>query len=65
MDEVGRAAVLRYPASVRCQPPLDPSFIEFRSTTLASVVLDYMGLYCEASWSPGWGHIYVCYHFDF
>lgn len=29
------------------------------TTTLASVILDYIGLYCEASWSPGWGHIYL------
>ncbi|KAK7029693.1 hypothetical protein VNI00_014391 [Paramarasmius palmivorus] len=29
------------------------------ATTLAAVVLDYIGLYCEASWSPGWGHIYL------
>jgi len=29
-------------------------------TTLAAVILDYLGLYCEESWSPGWGHIYVC-----
>lgn len=28
-------------------------------TTLASIVLDYMGLYCEHSWSPGWGHLHV------
>ncbi|KAJ8696250.1 hypothetical protein PTI98_006132 [Pleurotus ostreatus] len=28
-------------------------------TTLIAVVLDYMGLYCESSWSPGWGHIYI------
>lgn len=28
-------------------------------TTLAAVILDYVGLYCEDSWSPGWGHIYV------
>ena len=28
-------------------------------TTLAAVILEYMGLYCEASWSPGWGHLYV------
>ncbi|KAF9501795.1 DUF300-domain-containing protein [Pleurotus eryngii] len=28
-------------------------------TTLVAVVLDYMGLYCESSWSLGWGHIYI------
>ncbi|KAF9524015.1 organic solute transporter Ostalpha-domain-containing protein [Crepidotus variabilis] len=28
-------------------------------STLASVVLDNIGLYCEASWSPGWGHIWL------
>ncbi|KAI0685934.1 organic solute transporter Ostalpha-domain-containing protein [Cytidiella melzeri] len=28
-------------------------------TTLAAVILDYVGLYCEDSWSPGWGHIYL------
>lgn len=26
---------------------------------MAAVILDYSGLYCEDSWSPGWGHIYV------
>ncbi|CAL1711248.1 unnamed protein product [Somion occarium] len=29
------------------------------TTTLAAVILDYSGLYCEDSWSPGWGHIYI------
>ncbi|CDO73322.1 hypothetical protein BN946_scf185008.g84 [Trametes cinnabarina] len=29
------------------------------TTTLAAVILDYIGLYCEDSWSPGWGHIYI------
>ncbi|KAH9888780.1 organic solute transporter Ostalpha-domain-containing protein [Cubamyces lactineus] len=29
------------------------------TTTLAAVILDYVGLYCEDSWSPGWGHIYI------
>lgn len=28
-------------------------------TTLAAVILDYAGLYCEDSWGPGWGHIYA------
>ncbi|KAH9940896.1 DUF300-domain-containing protein [Epithele typhae] len=28
-------------------------------TTLAAVVLDYVGLYCEESWSLGWGHIWI------
>ncbi|KAI0072425.1 DUF300-domain-containing protein [Panus rudis PR-1116 ss-1] len=28
-------------------------------TTLIAVILDYAGLYCEDSWSPGWGHIYI------
>ncbi|KAL5532097.1 hypothetical protein ACEPAF_5661 [Sanghuangporus sanghuang] len=28
-------------------------------TTLAAVILDYVGLYCEDSWSPGWGHVYI------
>ncbi|KAL1756012.1 organic solute transporter Ostalpha-domain-containing protein [Schizophyllum commune] len=27
--------------------------------TLAAVILDYAGLYCEASWGLGWGHIYL------
>lgn len=27
--------------------------------TLAAVVLNYMGLYCEESWSPGYGHVWV------
>ena len=28
-------------------------------STLAAVILDYIGLYCEDSWSPAWGHVYV------
>jgi len=28
-------------------------------TTLAAVILDYIGLYCEDSWSPRWGHVYI------
>ncbi|KAG8955676.1 hypothetical protein FRC04_007667 [Tulasnella sp. 424] len=27
--------------------------------TLASLILNYIGWYCEASWSPIWGHIYL------
>ncbi|KAF8891733.1 organic solute transporter Ostalpha-domain-containing protein [Infundibulicybe gibba] len=29
------------------------------TTTLAAVIMDYMGLYCEESWGLGWGHIYI------
>ncbi|KAF8160849.1 organic solute transporter Ostalpha-domain-containing protein [Crassisporium funariophilum] len=29
------------------------------TTTLAAVILEYMGLYCEESWGLGWGHIYI------
>ncbi|KAI0757410.1 organic solute transporter Ostalpha-domain-containing protein [Daedaleopsis nitida] len=29
------------------------------ATTLAAVILDYAGLYCEDSWGLGWGHIYI------
>ncbi|TFK75468.1 DUF300-domain-containing protein [Pluteus cervinus] len=29
------------------------------STTLAAIILDYVGLYCEDSWGLGWGHIYI------
>lgn len=28
-------------------------------TTLAAIILNHIGLYCEQSWSPRWGHIYV------
>ncbi|TFK51154.1 DUF300-domain-containing protein [Heliocybe sulcata] len=28
-------------------------------TTLIAVSLNYIGLYCEDSYSPGWGHIYI------
>ncbi|KAF9017509.1 DUF300-domain-containing protein [Hymenopellis radicata] len=28
-------------------------------TTLIAVALEYAGLYCEASWGPGWGHVYL------
>ncbi|RDB24739.1 hypothetical protein Hypma_007940 [Hypsizygus marmoreus] len=29
------------------------------TTTLAAVILNYMGLYCEESWGLGWGHVYI------
>ncbi|KAF5322163.1 hypothetical protein D9619_001707 [Psilocybe cf. subviscida] len=29
------------------------------TSTLAAVILDYIGLYCESSWGLGWGHIYI------
>ncbi|KAI0726023.1 DUF300-domain-containing protein [Fomitopsis betulina] len=29
------------------------------TTTLAAVILNWVGLYCEDSWGPGWGHIYI------
>ncbi|GJE91499.1 organic solute transporter Ostalpha-domain-containing protein [Phanerochaete sordida] len=29
------------------------------TTTLAALILDYVGLYCEDSWGPGWGHLYI------
>ncbi|PPQ62953.1 hypothetical protein CVT24_006193 [Panaeolus cyanescens] len=29
------------------------------TTTLAAVILDYMGLYCESSWGLGWGHSWI------
>ncbi|TFY59581.1 hypothetical protein EVJ58_g5692 [Rhodofomes roseus] len=29
------------------------------TTTLAAVILNYIGLYCEDSWGPGWGHVYI------
>jgi hypothetical protein len=29
------------------------------ATTLAAVIFDFIGLYCEDSWSPGWGHVYI------
>ncbi|KAJ3748543.1 organic solute transporter Ostalpha-domain-containing protein [Lentinula detonsa] len=28
-------------------------------TTLAAVLLNYVGLYCEDSWGLGWGHTYI------
>ncbi|KAJ3795431.1 organic solute transporter Ostalpha-domain-containing protein [Lentinula aff. detonsa] len=28
-------------------------------TTLAAVLLNYVGLYCEDSWGLGWGHSYI------
>ncbi|KLO10338.1 DUF300-domain-containing protein, partial [Schizopora paradoxa] len=28
-------------------------------TTLVAVILNYAGLYCESSWSPGWGYAYI------
>ncbi|TFK44434.1 organic solute transporter Ostalpha-domain-containing protein [Crucibulum laeve] len=28
-------------------------------TTLAAVILDYAGLYCEESWGLEWGHVYI------
>ncbi|EKM53467.1 uncharacterized protein PHACADRAFT_53168, partial [Phanerochaete carnosa HHB-10118-sp] len=29
------------------------------TTTLAAVILNYVGLYCNDSWSPEWGHLYI------
>ncbi|KAJ3808322.1 organic solute transporter Ostalpha-domain-containing protein [Lentinula aff. lateritia] len=29
------------------------------TTTLAAVLLNYVGLYCEDSWGLGWGHSYI------
>ena len=29
------------------------------STTFFAIVLNYVGLYCEDSWSPVYGHLYV------
>ncbi|KZP19623.1 DUF300-domain-containing protein [Athelia psychrophila] len=29
------------------------------TTTLAAVILNYIGWYCESSWSPEWGYVYV------
>ncbi|KAN0131911.1 DUF300 domain containing protein [Lactarius tabidus] len=28
-------------------------------TTLVAVILNHIGLYCEQSWSPVWGHIWI------
>ncbi|KAJ2916305.1 hypothetical protein MD484_g4124, partial [Candolleomyces efflorescens] len=28
-------------------------------TTLIAVILDYAGYYCESSWSPVWGHVWI------
>ena len=57
---MGRAAVLCDPTSV-CNVCnwLVGGYSYYIRTSLAAVILDYMGLYCEASWSPGWGHLYV------
>jgi len=37
---------------------LQYSFIR-PTTSIAAVVLDFMGLYCVDSWNPKWGHIYI------
>jgi len=29
------------------------------TTTLAAVVLNYAGLYCDVSWAPQWGHVWI------
>ncbi|KAJ3535373.1 hypothetical protein NM688_g6987 [Phlebia brevispora] len=29
------------------------------TTTLIAIILDDVGLYCEDSWSPGWGYLYI------
>ena len=61
-DEMGCFAVL-------CCSPFVSSFnsiirVPFfcsmtHRTTLVAVILNYAGLYCESSWSPGWGYAYV------
>jgi len=57
---MGRAAVLCDSTSVcNACDRLVVGRSGYLRTTLAAVILDYMGLYCEASWTPGWGHLYV------
>lgn len=58
--EMGRASVLcdKTNVSVLRGTPVAVHSAQLR-TSLAAVILEYMGLYCEASWSPGWGHLYV------
>ena len=58
--EMGRATVLcdKTNVSVLRGTPVAVHLAQLR-TSLAAVILEYMGLYCEASWSPGWGHLYV------
>ncbi|KAH9060546.1 DUF300-domain-containing protein [Lactarius vividus] len=29
------------------------------TTTFAAVILNHIGLYCEQSWSPVWGHVWI------
>ena len=59
-DEVGSSAILRHTPHVCSTECITAKTLKIPfSTTLASVILDYVGLYCEDSWSPGWGHIYV------
>jgi len=60
--EMGRTSVLYCPTYVRQGTAyawlsfFDTSDVR---TTLAAVILNHIGLYCEQSWSPRWGHIYV------
>jgi hypothetical protein len=60
--EVVCTSVLRHPAYVR--HITHKSFFLSADTsngrtTLAAVILNHIGLYCETSWSPAWGHVYV------
>lgn len=59
--EVGCVTILRDPTVVRnfLRMPRSVFLIAVYRTTLIAVILDYRGLYCEDSWSPGWGHLYV------
>ena len=59
-DEVGSFAILRHTSYVcSTESTTTKILLTSFSTTLASVILYYVGLYCEDSWSPGWGHIYA------
>ncbi|CAE6335566.1 unnamed protein product [Rhizoctonia solani] len=60
-----------HPRSVRARPKDGLSYLHWMKwgvlqycvvrpgSTLAAVILQQMGLYCESSWSWRWGHVYV------
>jgi hypothetical protein len=63
-DEVGGSPILCNPTHVCQLLAASDTFMVYSPclcrTTLIAIILDYNGLFCEESWNPRWGHIYVC-----
>ncbi|KAI9064028.1 hypothetical protein FKP32DRAFT_588534 [Trametes sanguinea] len=53
------ATAIRVSGPARAEGDLPQERFISRARSQTPVILDYVGLYCEDSWSPGWGHIYI------